>query len=138
MTSLSAFAALRHDSANLLTFFTSRGARMRNTQSKTRVDHRSKPALPPGSAGSRREFWTWLAGVSLLVLLLCLSPLAFSQTCSTSCTGLCLQQTTCSGSATTPSAEQFTLPMALRRCPTCWSTSPTRPCNRCLPECLAE
>ncbi len=38
---------------------------------------------------------------AMLMLLLALSPQAFSQTCSTSCTGLCLQQTTCSGSATT-------------------------------------
>ena len=50
---------------------------------------------------SGRRFRAWAAGVSLLALLLCLGAQAFSQTCSTSCTGLCLQQTTCGGSGTT-------------------------------------
>ena len=45
---------------------------------------------------------TWALGMCVLALLLLLSSQAFSQSCSVgTCTGLCLQQTTCSGSATT-------------------------------------
>jgi sugar lactone lactonase YvrE len=54
-----------------------------------------------GWARAGRRLRAGAAGVSVIVLLLWLSSQAFSQACSTGCTGLCTQQTTCSGSATT-------------------------------------
>src|SRR5271154_3934201 len=96
MTSPSTTSVSREPFANLPTAFpSSRG--LRTAKMKMRVNVCSNLALRLGWAGSGRRMPPWAAGVSLLMLLLCLSPQAFSQ----SCTGLCLQQTSCPGSETT-------------------------------------
>jgi sugar lactone lactonase YvrE len=102
MTTPSAGSASREHFSDSPAFSLSSRRMQKTRMQKTRTNGRSGAVSSlMGWAAAGRRLRAWAAGVSLLVILLWFSPLAFSQACSTSCTGLCLQQTTCSGTATT-------------------------------------
>ena len=96
MTSPSTISASREFFANMSApSHNSRNMRDTMRNAKMRMNHLSSMALLLGWTKGGRRLRTWAAGVSLLVLYL--TPQAFSQVC----TGLCLQQTSCSPGQTT-------------------------------------